>query len=393
MRITTLGLAAGVAFGALMSASAETLEAPSGQISVETLATLEHPWGMAFLPDGRLLVSEKPGSLRLYGDGALGDPIGGVPAVAYIGQGGLLGVAVDPAFSENGLIYMYYSEPADETGAETVDPWDPRLGTQSEVDNALKGGAVARGRLEGGDLKDVEVIWRQDPKQVGRGHFGGRLVFAPDGTLFIMSGDRQRFDPAQDMNGTLGKVIRINSDGSVPQDNPFVGRDDVKPEIYSLGHRNALGAAFDPATGTLWVNEMGPKDGDELNRIVAGQNYGWPTVSNGVNYDDSEIANHDTQPDFTAPVLTWTPVISPSGMAFYQGDLFAEWKGSALIGGLSSEALVRVTIDGESAREAERIAMNARIRDVIEAPDGAVLVLTDGSGGELRRLTPAGATQ
>lgn len=373
------------------SAGAETLNTASGPIDVETLASLDNPWGMDFLPDGRLIVTEKPGNVRIFADGQLSDPLKGAPTVAYLGQGGLLDVAVDPAFSENGFIYLSYAEPDPATAPE--DPWDQRLGPQEQADNMLKGGAVARAKLVGDELTDLTVIWRQDPKEIGRGHFGGRIIFAPDGKMLITSGDRQRFDPAQDLGSTVGKIIRINADGTIPSDNPFIGREGAKGEIYSLGHRNPLGIAIHPESGAIWINEMGPKGGDELNLIAPGQNYGWPVVSNGVNYDDSDIPDHATKPEYVAPVVSWTPVISPSGMAFYKGSLFQDWKGNILIGGLSSQALIRLTVENDAVTAEERIAMNTRIRDVIEAPDGSVLVLTDGDAGELRKLTPGKASQ
>jgi glucose/arabinose dehydrogenase len=238
-------------------------------------------------------------------------------------------------------------------------------------------------------LDEVEVIWRQQPKTVGRGHFGNRLIFASDGTLFITSADRMRFDPAQQVDSNLGKVVRINTDGTAPQDNPLAGKTrGARPEIWSLGHRNMLAAAMHPTSGRLWVWEMGPLGGDELNVIEPGRNYGWPIVSNGDNYDKSPIPDHPTQPRFEAPVRTWTPVISPSGAAFYRGSLFP-WRGNALVGSLSARALVRLTLDGTRVVDEERIDMKQRIRDVIEADDGSVLVVTDDRNGALLRLRPA----
>jgi glucose/arabinose dehydrogenase len=295
---------------------------------------------MRFLPDGRLLISEKPGDLRIFAGGEMGPSLGGMTQVEDKGQGGLLDVEIDPAFATNQLVYFYYVEAADPQPDGAKDRWDQRLGTQDEPDNAVKGGAVARGRLDGDVLKEVAVIWRQEPKEIGRGHFGGRLAFAPDGKLFITSGDRQRFDPAQDPNGNLGKVVRINPDDSLPADNPLA-KEGGRGDIYSMGHRNPLGAAINPASGKLLINEMGPKGGDEINIIEPGKNYGWPVVSNGSNYDDSDIPDHPTRPEFQAPLTSWNPVISPSGMVFYTGDTFAAWKGSVLIGGLSSTAIVR----------------------------------------------------
>jgi glucose/arabinose dehydrogenase len=370
-------------------ASAEVVQTQSGPVKVERLATLVEPWGMTVLPDGRLLVTEKPGRLRVYSSGRLSEPITGVPPVAYRGQGGLLDVEVDPAFARNGLVYLYYSEAAEQQPKDAQDVADPRIGENDLEDKVLKGGAVARGRLDGNQLRDVQVVWRQVPKTIGRGHFGGRLVFAPDGKLFITSGDRQRFDPAQDLASSLGKVVRINPDGSIPPDNPFAKKEGARPDIWSVGHRNPLGAAIHPATKALWVHEMGPWHGDEINTPEAGKNYGWPLVSNGDNYDGTPIPDHPTRPDLVAPLEYWRPVISPSGFAFYRGSLFKDWSGNALVGGLSSEALIRLTLEGNVVKKEERIGLRRRVRDVAEAPDGALLLLTDSKDGELLRLTPA----
>ena len=364
------------------------IQTKSGPVNLERLVALEEPWGMAFLPDGRLLVTEKPGRLRIYTDGKLSEPLGGVPKVAYREQGGLLDVEVDPDFTRNGLVYLSYAEAAEQQPAGARDVEDPRFGGYfDKEDSVLKGAAVARGRLEGNQLRDVKVIWRQVPKTIGRGHFGGRMAFSPDGKLFIASGERMRFDPAQDTAANLGKVVRINPDGSIPSDNPFVGK--AQADIWSLGHRNPLGAAIHPTTGRLWINEMGPKNGDELNIPEPGKNYGWPVVSNGDNYDGSPIPDHPTRPDLAAPAFYWHPAISPSGMMFYSGTRFADWRGNVFIGGLSSETLLRLTLKGDKVDAEERIAVQRRIRDVIQAPDGAVLLLSDGKSGELLRLTPA----
>jgi glucose/arabinose dehydrogenase len=251
--------------------SDDVVALPWADAKVESLATLDNPWAMAFLPDGRLLITEKPGNLRVYADGKLSKPIGGVPKVEYHEQGGLLGTAVDPNFADNQLVYVSYTEAAPEQPADAKDEGDPRLGEYQDLkDVVLKGLAVARGRLDGDQLKDVQVIWRQTPKTIGRGHFGGQLVFAPDGTLFITSGDRQRFDPAQDLGSTLGKIVRINPDGSIPQDNPFAKEPGALPEIWSLGHRNPLGAAFEPGSGKLWqeLRLAGRERGQPLQRCA-----------------------------------------------------------------------------------------------------------------------------
>jgi glucose/arabinose dehydrogenase len=391
--IRRAAVAAVAVMGAVAApAPAAEVASKAGPVNVESLAKLDNPWGMTFLPDGRLLVTEKPGRLRVFADGKLSEPIGGVPKVAYKGQGGLLDVEIDPNFAQNKFVYLSFAESAEAQPAGAKDEIDARLGPWFKADDPeLRGGAVARGRLEGNQLADVKVIWRQVPKTLGRGHYGGRLVFAPDGKLFIASGERQRFEPAQDSATNLGAMVRINPDGSIPTDNPFAGKPGARPDLWTVGNRNPLGAAIDPATKQLWVNEMGPKGGDELNLILPGRNYGWPAVADGVHYDDSPIPRHATRPEFAAPAYVWNPVISPSGMAFYSGSMFPSWRGSALIGGLSSKAVVRATIDGEKASEAERLEMGKRIRDVAEAPDGAVLLLSDGAQGELLRLTPAKA--
>jgi glucose/arabinose dehydrogenase len=367
---------------------------PASSLQSERLASLEFPWGMAFLPDGRLLITEKPGRLRIFADGKLSEPVPGVPAVAYRPaqgeQGGLLDVAVDPEFAQNHRIYLSYSEEAPKTAEKADD--DPRFAGFIDLkDTRIMGGAVARATLDGNRLTDLQVIWRQEPKTIGRGHFGNRLVFGRDGALFITSGDRMRFDPAQSLTSSLGKTLRINRDGSIPKDNPFAGKSDARGDIWSVGHRNLLAAAVHPTTGQLWVVEMGPLGGDELNAIERGGNYGWPIVSDGDNYDKSAIPDHKTKPEFKAAVRTWTPVISPSGALFYEGSLFP-WRGSLVLGGLSSKALIRLTLDGTKVTAEERIDMQKRIRDVIQARDGALLVITDDKAGELLRLTPAAST-
>jgi glucose/arabinose dehydrogenase len=366
---------------AAQGGASTTVSSSSGPIKVEQLATLEFPWGMAALPDGRILVTEKPGRLRIYNDGSLSAPIEGVPATTYRErkqeQGGLLDVAVDPQFAQNRHIYLAYSEAAAQQSPDQKETNDPRFGGGLDLtDNLLAGGAVARATLDGNRLTDLQVIWRQEPKTIGRGHFGHRLNFAPDGTMHITSGDRMRFDPAQDKNASLGKVVRLR---------------DGKAENWSIGHRNMLAAAINPQSGLLWVWEMGPLGGDELNVIEQGQNYGWPVVSDGDNYDKSPIPDHKTRPEFRAPIKTWTPVISPSGALFYSGSLFP-WKGDAIVGGLSSQAIIRLSVDGASVKSEERLDMKRRIRDVMQAQDGAILAITDEKNGALLRLSPGGAT-
>lgn len=335
------------------------------------VATFNEPWAMTFLPDGRLLVTEKRGRLMIVTQGGeKSRPVDDVPDVAYRGQGGLGDVILHPDYANNGLIYLSYAE----SGVGKV-----------------RGAAVARGRLDIGDrdsfFADGEVIWRQNPKVTDDGHYGHRMAFDSGGYLFITSGDRQKFIPAQQMNGNLGKIVRLRDDGAVPESNPFHDEGDVTAEIWSLGHRNPLGLAFDPR-GRLWVNEMGPLHGDELNLVIRGANYGYPIVSEGDHYSGEEIPNHDTRPEFEAPKIAWTPTIAPGDMIFYSGDQFPQWQGSALIAGLASRSLIVVEIDGDSAREVARYPMINRIRAVEQGPDGAVWVLEDRDGGRLLKLTP-----
>ena len=343
--------------------------------SVTEATEFDAPWAMAFLPDGRLLVTEMAGTLRLYDlDNDSKGTIDGLPDVEHVAQGGLGDVVLHPEFDSNQLVYISFVE-ADDEGL---------------------GAAVARARLaldDDGDgaLEDLEVIWRQSPKKSGDGHFGYRIAFDEDGMLWISSSERKEFDPAQDLNTNLGKIIRLNDDGSTPEDNPFTDQGEIAAQVWSLGHRNILGMDFD-AEGRLWAHEMGPKDGDELNLIIKGENYGYPLVSNGNHYDDTPIPNHDTRPEFKAPVITWTPVISPAGFIIYDGELFSDWQGSGFIGGMSSMSLVRVSFDGETAEEAERFNMQRRIREVEQGPDGAIWLLEDGTRegkGALLKLTPS----
>ena len=353
----------------VLLAGAACAGADDRPFAIAEVTSFDRPWAMAFLPDGRLLVTEKGGRLLLVNQQGEQRGIDGVPEVDYGGQGGLGDVALHPDYADNGVVYLSYAE---------AGPGNTR------------GAAVARAVLDTdrGALRDVEVIWRQVPKVSGRGHYGHRLLFDEQGFLFVTSGERQKFDPAQDMASNLGKILRLHDDGSLPADNPFAARGGVAAEVWSLGHRNPLGIAFD-ADGRLWSNEMGPAGGDELNLVVRGENYGYPLVSNGNHYSGRDIPDHATRPEFAAPEITWTPVISPSSLAIYDGELFADWQGDGFIGGLSGETLVRVEFDGTEAREAERFAMGERIRAVVEGPDGALWLLEDGAGGRLLRLTPA----
>ena len=360
-----------------------------GRIRIERLATLEFPWGLAVLPDGRVLITEKPGRLRIWENGRLSDPVPGVPAVVNRTpgeQGGLLDVKADPGFASNHLVYLSYSE-ADPQGAKIPETGELRFGPLPLDDSIVRGGAIARGRLEGNQLRDVQVIWRQVPKTGGRGHFGVRMVFGPDGKLYATSGERMRFDPAASLKSNLGKVIRINPDGTIPTDNPFAGTDTARADIWTYGHRNALSIAFDPS-GRLWTLEMGPLGGDELNLIQRGKNYGWPFVSNGDNYAGPAIPDHPTRREFTAPIRSWTPVIAPSGAIFYSGSMFPAWRGSLIAGGLATQSLVRLQLDGDTrVGVEERVFMGRRIRDVAQAADGSILVIVDDKSGDLLRLT------
>jgi glucose/arabinose dehydrogenase len=332
---------------------------------------LDHPWGMAFLPDGRLLVTERAGRLRIVGgDGALSAPVTGLPAVDARGQGGLLDVAVGP----DSLIYWTYAEPRE----------------------GGNGTAAARGRLsaDGARLEQVQVIWRQSPTLDSTMHFGGRLVFAPDGKLFITTGERSILPgrrQAERLDGTLGKVIRINPDGSIPADNPFVGKPGAKGEIWSIGHRNIQAGAINPATGKLWTIEHGARGGDEINAPLAGKDYGWPTITYGTEYSGAKVGDGITQKaGLEQPIYYWDPVIAPSGMAFYDGKLFPAWKGGLFVGSLRDQQLVRLTLDGERVVGEERLLTDRkeRIRDVIVGPDGAIYVTTDDSDGQVLKLVP-----
>jgi aldose sugar dehydrogenase len=354
----------------------ERLSTELYELDVETVASgLEHPWGMAFLPGGELLVTERPGRLRVVlPDGRLSQPVGGVPAVAAAGQGGLLDVAIDPDFASNSLVYFSFAE-AREGGA---------------------GLSVARGRLDlaRNGLGDVEIIFRQQPAVGGGRHFGSRVVFANDGTLFVTAGDRgDHSDQSQNPQNHIGAVMRINPDGSIPQDNPGVGRDDWADEVWSIGHRNIQGAAMRPGTDQFWTNEHGARGGDEVNLIEPGLNYGWPVISYGVHYSGAAIGEGTARPGMEQPVYYWDPSIAPSGMAFYTGDAFPEWRGNALIGGLVGQLLSRLTMRGDAVVDEERMlqGLNARIRAVSQGPDGLVYLLTDASDGRLLRLSPAGS--
>lgn len=337
---------------------------------IETITAFNEPWAITSLPDQRLLITERKGRLKLF------DPkakttinVLGVPNVSYGGQGGLGDVILHPDFAKNHWIYLSYAE----------------RGASGD------GAVIARATLDLADpaqpkLVDVKRIWEQVPKVSGQGHYGHRMQFGSDAQLWVSSGERQKFDPAQDLKSNLGKVLRLNDDGTPAKGNPFEQQGGVTAEIWSLGHRNPLGMAFD-AQGQLWVVEMGPKGGDELNRIVKGENYGYPVVSNGDHYSGLPIPGHQTRPEFKAPEIDWTPVISPSSLIIYSGKQFPLWKDKALIGGLSSKSIVVVDLKSKPVREVQRLDMKQRIRGLHQAQDGSIWVIEDGSRAKLLKLS------
>lgn len=352
--------------------AAGTGDGPAEQALVRVVTVAEgfdHPWAMAFLPDGRFLVTERVGRLRLVTpDGRISPPLEGLPEIDTVQQGGLFDVVLDPDFATNRLVYLSYAERGPG-------------GT---------GTAVARGRLGEGRLEEVQVIYRQEPKLDGGEHFGSRLVFSREGYLFVTLGDRGQRDRAQDLSVALGKIVRIRPDGSVPPDNPFVGRPGARPEIWSYGHRNVQGAALHPDTGQLWIAEHGPMGGDEINTPRAGRNYGWPVVTYGVDYSGEPIGEGTSKPGMEEPVFHWNPSIAPGGMTFYTGDRFPQWHGRLFVGSLKFGSLSRLDLDGEQVVREERILEGLpRLRDVRQGPDGFLYVLTETWNGRLLRLEPA----
>jgi len=341
------------------------------KLLAETFGAFNEPWAMTFLPDGDLLVTEKTGALVLVHPGDRSKVrVKGLPEVAYGGQGGLGDIILHPQYKDNHWIYLSYAE---------------------QDTSGLRGAVVIRAQLRPASIKpkleNLEVIWRQQPKVTGNGHYSHRLAFSPDGHLFITSGERQKQMPAQSWKQNLGKVIRINEDGSVPPDNPFQDKGELAKTFWSLGHRNLLGIAFD-RQGQLWTHEMGPRHGDEFNLTIGGDNYGWPIVSWGNQYSGIPIPDHDTRPEFNAPEIYWVPTVAPSGLIIYYGAMFPKWQGNAIIGGLKSKSLLRIRIDGSHADEVERFAMDKRIREVEQGPKGAIWVLEDKKDGRLLQLTP-----
>jgi glucose/arabinose dehydrogenase len=374
MKRISAPLLAALAFAGGALAAPPVVQTEDYAVRVVTVVQgLAHPWGLAFLPDGRMLVTERPGRLRIVGaDGKLDpNPVSGLPRVEEFGQGGLLDVALHPRFRENGLVYLSFAA----RGGGGV-------GTE-----------VVRGRLQGNQLVDVTTVFRADPKSGGGRHFGSRLVFDRNGLLYITLGDRGEQDRAQKLDDHAGKIVRVADDGRIPDDNPFRGKAGAKPEIYSLGNRNVQGAALNPQTGALWAHEHGPQGGDEVNIIRAGTNFGWPVITYGVNYGiGTKIGEGTEKPGMAQPIWKWVPSIAPSGMAFYEGDKFPKWKGDLFVGALKDRMLVRLALDGEKIVKEERMLRDTvgRVRDVRAGPDGYLYLLTDSSDGALVRLEPAG---
>jgi aldose sugar dehydrogenase len=341
---------------------------------VQVVADFESPWAMTFLPDGRMLITEKSGILYVVSaDGQQRKRVDGIPRVSSEGQGGFMDVVLHPAFTKNRFVYFSYAE-AGEGG---------------------KGVVLARGVFADGEqpvLQKVETLFRASPYVGGDGHFSGRIAFSKEGYLFFANGERQKFDPAQDPKATLGKMLRLKDDGTPAPGNPLAAKG-FHPAVWSYGHRNLLGIAFDES-GNLWEQEMGPKGGDEVNLVLPGRNYGYPIVSDGDHYDDKPIPDHDTRPEFEKPKVSWNPVISPAGLMIYSGKLWPQWKGDLFIGGLSTQALIRVDVNGTNARKGDQWPMGERIREPEEGPDGAIWLLEDGrrdGKGRLLKLTPIGS--
>jgi len=366
-----------VCFSALCTthAFAQTFPSSAGNLSVETIARgLDHPWGLAFLPDGRMLVTERPGRLRIVTrEGKLSPAIANVPQVRASGQGGLHDVVLDRDFASNRTIYFCFAEPASGGGRT----------------------AMARARLSDGEtpqLDDVKVIFRQEGPLSSGGHYGCRIVQGRDGHLWLTMGEHfTHRNEAQNLANHLGKIVRVTPDGAVPPDNPYVGRSDAKPEIWSYGHRNSQGAALHPQTGKLWEHEHGPRGGDEVNIPLAGKNYGWPVIGYGINYDGTKAHESSAKPGMEQPIKYWVPSIAPSGMAFYTAERFPAWKGSLFVGALAGQMLVRLELDGEKVTKEERLLerFGERIRDVRQGQDGALWLLTDAANGRVLRVTPA----
>jgi glucose/arabinose dehydrogenase len=375
MKLSFVAAALSITMAACGAASAQTYRSSAGPLTVTTVAEgLVNPWGLAFLPDGRMLVTERPGRMRIVTrNGNLSQPLAGVPPVFAVGQGGLLDVILDRGFARNQTIYFCFAEPV-QGGGRT---------------------ALARAKLIDGSaprLDDVRVIFHQEGPLSSGNHFGCRIVQMPDNNLFLTLGEHfTTRDQAQNLSNHLGKVIRIRPDGSVPPDNPFVNRPGAKPEIWSYGHRNSQGAAINPATGKFWMHEHGPRGGDEINIPEAGKNYGWPVIGYGIDYSGAKIHESTAKPGMEQPIKYWVPSIAPSGMAFYDGRLIPTWKGNVFIGALAGQMLVRLEVNGDTVGKEERLLenMGERIRDVREGPDGALYLLTDNRNGRILRVAPA----
>jgi len=367
MRLILLALAFAFSSGALAQ-SHNSDEHPFRVVQI--VKGLQQPWSLAFLPDGRMLVTEKAGRLRVISNGKLEpQPIAGLPQMTVHGQGGLHDVVLHPQYEKNQLVYLAYAARGEDG-----------VGTE-----------LARGRLAGGRLEEVQVLFRQSPKGRSGNHFGGRIVFDRAGFVYLTLGDRGEMARAQKPEDHAGSVIRLHDDGRVPKDNPFVGRAGWKPEKFDLGHRNQQGAALHPQTGVLWTHEHGPQGGDEVNIIQPGANYGWPVITYGVNYGiGTKIGEGSAKPGMEQPIHYWVPSIAPSGMAFYTGERFPRWKGNLFVGALRDQMLVRLQLEGAKVVKEERLLKNVlgRIRDVRAGPDGLIYLLTDESDGALVRLEP-----
>lgn len=369
MRSIALAAIASLSLIVSSALAQQTIRTEAAAIRVVTIAKgLENPWGFGFLPDGRLLVTERPGRMRVISkDGRLSPPLENLPAVFASGQGGLLDVRLDPDFATNRTLYFTYAEPG-EGGAST---------------------ALASARFAETRLDNVKVLFRQEPKMSGGNHFGSRVVIGGDGKLWLGLGERFRFDPAQDLSNHLGKVIRLEKDGRVPADNPFAGRNDARPEIWSYGHRNIQGMAVHPATGVVWLNEHGARGGDEINIPEKGKNYGWPVIAYGKHYSGEKIGIGTEAPGMEQPLFYWDPSIAPSGMAFYAGDKFPAWKGNLFIGSLKFNAAYRLVLDGTQVVRQEKIDLGDNIRDIREGPDGFLYLATSSGNGRILRLEPS----
>ena len=373
MKLIAAGLAALLSTAAF--AQSQIFRSASGDLRVETIATgLANPWALAFLPDSRMLVTERPGRLRIVTrDGKLSPPVEGLPPIFVRGQGGLHDVILDRNYAQNRTIYFCFADPHGGGGRTSL----------------------ARAKLADGatpKLEELTIIFRQEGPPSGGNHYGCRIVQMPDNNLFLTMGDHYTArDEAQNLGNHIGKIVRIRPDGSVPPDNPFVNRQGAKPEIWSYGHRNSQGAAINPASGKFWMHEHGPRGGDEVNIPQAGKNYGWPVIGYGIDYSGARIHEGTHKAGMEQPIVQWTPVIAPSGMAFYAGEAFPQWKGNLFIGGLATRILVRLELDGEKVTKEERLLGNLseRIRDVRSGPDGALWLVTDNSAGRILRVTPA----